>query len=525
MGNWPAVAHHDSSALYVAPTHPAVGDPVVLRVGTDPAAEVQAVFVRSVDNGEPHHHPLQRAGLDELGQWWQVELTMPNPSMTYRFLLDLPGGAQYLTQAGLVGREVPDAHDFRLLAHGQAPQWAVDGVVYQVFCDRFAPGGVELPDPLPAWVVPASWDTPVAANTPDGVRQLYGGTLWGIRDHLDHLVELGVDVLYLTPFFPANSNHRYDSTTFEHVDPFLGGDEALRALCSSARERGIRVIGDLTLNHTGVEHEWFRAALADRRGAEAGFYLFEETADGLGYDCFWGVPSLPRLDHRNAELRRRLYDGPDSVVARYVRDFGLSGWRIDVAHAAGIHREVDLNAQVAQLTRRTLDELARHSGEQYYLVAEVNHDPSRGLQGDGWQATMAYAGFTRPVWSWLGGAVEAQWGVPIRLAQGGGAALVDQVTDFGATIPWDSRLAGLNLLDSHDTARFRTAGGATRRGWVLRSWWRCPASRWSSPATSSALRAAGWRIPVVPSRGPASATRRCSPGTAACSRCAASTRR
>jgi alpha-glucosidase len=98
--------------------------------------------------------------------------------------------------------------------------------------------------------------------------QLYGGDLQGIVEHLDHLVDLGVTVLYLTPFFPARSNHRYDASTFDVVDPVLGGDEGLAALLDAAHARGLRVVGDLTTNHTGDAHEWFLAAVADPAAPE-----------------------------------------------------------------------------------------------------------------------------------------------------------------------------------------------------------------------------------------------------------------
>src|SRR5207253_3217763 len=79
----------------------------------------------------------------------------------------------------------------------------------------------------------------------------------GVEAHLDHIESLGANVIYLTPVFPAGSTHRYDSTTFERVDPLLGGDEALASLTRAAHARGIRVISDLTTNHTGDKHEWF----------------------------------------------------------------------------------------------------------------------------------------------------------------------------------------------------------------------------------------------------------------------------
>ena len=119
-----------------------------------------------------------------------------------------------------------------------------------------------------------SWDDPPTGRGKETPFELYGGDLGGIEARLDHVERLGADLLYLTPFFPAGSTHRYDASSFEHVDPLLGGDEALRSLVRAAHARGMRVVGDLTLNHSGKGHEWF--------AGERDFYHFDESAPG-GY--------------------------------------------------------------------------------------------------------------------------------------------------------------------------------------------------------------------------------------------------
>ena len=105
---------------------------------------------------------------------------------------------------------------------------------YQIFPDRFARGSTgssQQPDrATPDWAIEADWDTPVLADGRQAVYQLYRGDLQGVTEHLDHLEALGVNLLYLTPVFPARSSHRYDANTFDHVDPILGGDAALATL-------------------------------------------------------------------------------------------------------------------------------------------------------------------------------------------------------------------------------------------------------------------------------------------------------
>ena len=231
---------------------------------------------------------------------------------------------------------------------------------------------------------------------PEVESQLYGGTLDGIAERLDHLTGLGATLLYLTPVFEARSNHRYDAVSFDRVDPLLGGDAALSRLLDAAHRVGLRVVGDLTTNHTGEHHDWFEAARADAGSAERGFYRF---GDDDTYESWLGVASLAQArPHLERELARRLYDGPDSVVARWLRE-GLDGWRVDVANMTGRLGADDLAHQVARAVRRTIADV-RADG---WLLAEHGHDASLDLDGTGWHGTMDYAGFTRPVWCWLNG--------------------------------------------------------------------------------------------------------------------------
>ena len=119
-------------------------------------------------------------------------------------------------------------------------------MVYQIFPDRFARSAAAADRPLPDWAIPCDWDTPVAVSRPETPYQFYGGDLDGIIERLDHIAGLGANTVYLTPVFPARSNHRYDAAAFDRVDPLLGGDEALRRLADAVRARGWRLIGDLT---------------------------------------------------------------------------------------------------------------------------------------------------------------------------------------------------------------------------------------------------------------------------------------
>jgi alpha-glucosidase len=353
----------------------------------------------------------------------------------------------------------PDTGAFRTPVpfEHRLPSWVADQVGYQVFPDRFA--RTESGATPPGWAHHADWDDQVVHKGPDVPHQWYGGTLDGVTEHLDHLDHLGATLLYLTPVFEARSTHRYDAISFARVDPLLGGDAALDRLIHAAHARGLRLMGDLTTNHTGDHHEWFLRALADPRSVERGFYRFRDD----GYAAWLDIPTLPKLDHSSPELARRLYDGRDSVVARWLRQ-GLDGWRIDVANMTGRLGADDLAHQVATTIRRTFDLVRRDA----WLLAEHGHDASLDLLGQGWHGTMDYAGFTRPVWCWLNGGFPAGPGIPHGLDYLGlpvdipvlpAQAAVATMRDAHGAMPWTSWLSSTMHLDSHDTPRFRTVTG------------------------------------------------------------------
>ncbi|MFZ1288141.1 MAG: glycoside hydrolase family 13 protein, partial [Candidatus Phosphoribacter sp.] len=313
--------------------------------------------------------------------------------------------------------------------------------------------------PVPDWATAARWNEPVVVDPPrEGGRQFFGGDLDGITEHLDYIAALGADVVYLTPVFPGRSNHRYDAHTFSTVDPVLGGDEALRRLTAAAHARGIRVLGDFTSNHTGVTHEWFVAAQADPQAPERHFYFFDD--DG-GYAAWLGVPSLPKLDHSSPLLRQRLFEDPDGVVRRWLGPAGgLDGWRVDVANMTGRHGSDDLYHEVAREMRRA----SVAAKPDALVIAEHCHDVSTDLTGDGWHGVMNYAGFTRPVWTWLTDPTTPDGprdflGQPVRVPRLPGSLVAEAMVDFSSRIPWSLFVRSFILLGSHDTSRIHTLVG------------------------------------------------------------------
>jgi alpha-glucosidase len=448
-----AQAHHDGSPLYLSDTALELGGSAEVAVRVPRKLAVDAISVRVVVDAEPRYVAARRDRADDDAVWWRAELPIDNPVVRYRFLVEGAGAPLWLHAAGTSDIDLTDATDFVVTTALRPPDWLATSIGYQIFPDRFARSGASYA--APPWALPAQWDDAVDPTRGVGVRQWFGGDLGGIEAHLDHLDHLGVDLLYLTPVFPARSNHRYDAATFDTIDPWLGGDAAFASLIDAAHRRRMRVIGDLTTNHTGDHHEWFRRAQADASSVEAGFYLFDEHPHG--YHSWSGVPSLPKLDHRSAELRHRLYDGDESAAARWMHPpYGLDGWRVDCANVTARLADVDLNREVARTLRRQMT----RTNPDAWLVAEHCYDASSDLTGDGWHGVMAYQWFGRPLWSWLGGGRGYSLMSPRPLPRYDGTQMVRAMRALSSGIPWSAVTASMTMLDSHDTARFRSVVGS-----------------------------------------------------------------
>ncbi|MER5336009.1 alpha-amylase family glycosyl hydrolase [Micromonospora sp. NPDC002717] len=219
---------------------------------------------------------------------------------------------------------------------GAATGWWTRAVIYQVYPRSFAD------------------------SDGDGI-----GDLPGITARLDHLVELGVDAVWLSPFYPSpQADAGYDVADYRDVDPLFGGLADADRLIAEAHSRGLRVIVDLVPNHTSSAHRWFTAALAAAPGSpERDRYVFR---DGLGPDgdrppndwqSVFGGPAWTRVtdpDGRPGQWYLHLFDTgqPDLNwdnpevraefldVLRFWLDRGVDGFRVDVAH--GLIKQADL---------------------------------------------------------------------------------------------------------------------------------------------------------------------------------------
>jgi alpha-glucosidase len=433
-----AEPHHDGSDQYVVERPDEPGGTATVRLRVPRGTAVDQVGLRYVHDGEARVLAATIDAETETETWWRASLPALANGTRYRWLLTGGDfGFAWLNGFGIAPYEVADADDFVFSLDRGGPDWHLGSVVYEIYPDRFASTGLDVEPP--GWAIPRKWGEPPTGRGWKSGREWFGGDLPGIEAHLDHVESLGANVIYMTPVFPAGSTHRYDATSFDRVDPLLGGDEALASLLRAAHARGLRVIGDLTTNHTGVGHDWFVAREP---------YYFVDESLPLGYEAWMGVRSLPKLNWGSDDLRRRML-----AVARRWLDFGLDGWRIDVANMTGRLHGDDVNAEVARALRGVLQ-------EDELLVAEQFHDFRADVAPGLWHGVMNYSGFLKPAWAWLRGPKPPKLDLPVELPRFTGEQSVASMRAFRAGVPWQATLHSWPLLDSHDVARFSSVTGS-----------------------------------------------------------------
>ena len=163
----------------------------------------------------------------------------------------------------------------------------------------------------------------------------FGGDIEGIISKLDDLKRLGISCIYLNPIGEAASNHRYNTSDYKKVDPFLGNNEDFKRLCQLAKERRIHVILDGVYSHTGDDSVYFNKKgnyeePGAYQGEESKYYDWYDFNEDGTYKSWWGFETLPEVNELNEKFVDYIITGEDSVIKHWLK-LGASGFRLDVA--------------------------------------------------------------------------------------------------------------------------------------------------------------------------------------------------
>lgn len=317
------------------------------------------------------------------------------------------------------------------------PDWVKNAVFYQIFPDRFAwSPKVEKPSNFEPW------------DSEPTVHGFKGGDLMGVVEKLDYLQDLGINAIYFNPIFQSASNHRYHTHDYYQVDPLLGGNEAFKLLVEEAHKRDIKIVLDGVFNHASRGFFQFNHIMEVGKDSPYvdWFHIHDYPLNAFegkpNYECWWGLPALPKLNTDNPQVRRYIFD-----IARYWIEQGADGWRLDVPF------EIDDDE-----FWREFRDVVKTANPEAYIVGEIPCEAQRWMAGDQFDAVMNYQ-ITHAALGFFGGKQ-----IDYELASGMmGLGEAEKYTaenfakrteELLQIYPYEFALAQMNLLDSHDMPRF-----------------------------------------------------------------------
>ncbi len=375
---------------------------------------------------------MTKSFFDSEAEYYSVSVPLTDTRFSYIFKLCCSDGkVRYLSEEGLSDSYDNSLGYFSFFQYTsqfdcdsmKIPEWVNTAVCYQIFPERFSIGTVSKE----MGYINAPW------GTKPNPKSFFGGDLWGIKEKLDYIEELGANVIYLTPVFCSPTNHKYEITDYENVDPAFGGNTALKELADEAHKRGMRIVLDGVFNHCSSRHPFFLDA--KEKGVASPYYnWFLWTPDG-GYRTFGSVKTMPKLNTGNPELIAYF-----SRIAAYWMDFcGVDGWRLDVSD------------EISHRFLRAFREAVLGKNPKAIIIGEDWHRAVRYLNGDEYDGIMNYA-LTKACLDLLAFKTIDSAGFRDRLVR----------LYHSYSIAADQKM--LNLLGSHDTERFLTrVDGDTQR--------------------------------------------------------------
>jgi glycosidase len=456
--------------------------------------DVEKIFV-VIREGEGADRSIEMApaGEDPALEYRRATLDLAAPGGPVRFTFRYVDGGKelYVTPHGKTEQTpAPEArftYTPQALPVFEVPEWAQNGVIYQIFCDRFRNGDAandpQFTEPMYAGrtALPASGKTnteyfhlvknwkdiqglvtsPYRTDGRPDYYSFYGGDIAGVREKLPYLQDLGVTILYFNPLNVARSNHKYDPCDYLKLDPHFADDATFKAFVQDAHARGIRIIVDMAYNHTGDCHfafldswqqgpqsphyDWYEwKKWPAPGGAVPGNQAFK--ADDY-YACWWGFGIHPELnfdlgrvqnqenalrDAKQAQVNQALVDYVLDSARYWIGDLGIDGFRLDVPN------------EVPFWFWAMFRDAVRHYKKDAYLVGEIWGNAAEWIRPDVFDATMNYKFFRDPVQKFLG------------QGQGNAATFDRELAPGRWQYPQQAVAAQMNLVDSHDTVRYAT---------------------------------------------------------------------
>ncbi len=354
-------------------------------------------------------------------------------------------------------------------------EWIQKGVFYQIFCDRFCNGNSEINPDFNEW-----YYSPQKNKLSPAVRQqqyflekdwskinflkensakkhsvFYGGDLFGVREKLPYLKDIGVTIIYFNPLVKSESNHKYDTYDYFSIDPHFGENSEFKILVQEAHQKGISIILDFAFNHVGVGFFAFQDCLKNGKNSEYSnwfdchqYPLPEKIPDDFKasdyYQCWWGHATLPDLNYdldrqhpaenyisdiKDANVNKPLVDYLLKVVEFWLIEMDIDGFRLDVPN------------EVPFWFWKLFKDKVKFLKPNAYLIGEIWHNATEWLDNY-FDAVMNYSYFREPVLQYF---ALQNWSTEKFVS-----VVLEGLHHYG----FCNLSLMMNLLDSHDTHRF-----------------------------------------------------------------------
>ncbi len=181
------------------------------------------------------------------------------------------------------------------------PHWFKHAIIYHILIDRFA-----------------GYNPHGNPNQP----VFLGGNLNGILNKLPYLKKLGINTLWISPFYKTSAYHGYHITDFNQVDPHFGSEQDLKKLIDTVHHQNMHIIADFVPNHCSIYHPFFQQALFDKHSSYRHWFYF--TRWPHTYRCFLSVKELPKINLKHPPAREHILN-----AAKKWLNLGLDGYRLD----------------------------------------------------------------------------------------------------------------------------------------------------------------------------------------------------
>lgn len=399
-----------------------------IRTAKNDIDNVSLIYGDKYEWEKRQRKPMVKIFTDELFDYYETDLSLPQKRYVYIFELEKANKKAIYSENGLTedfDYERGYLYQFQFPFINETdvhvvPQWAKSAVFYQIFPERFCNGDVSRnPSNVCNW-----------SNKPKH-NSYHGGDLQGIIQNLDYIKELGVTAVYLTPIFTSPTNHKYDTTDYMEIDPAFGTKEELKVLITKLHAMNIKIVFDAVFNHSGSQFFAWQDVLKHGKHSKyaSWYHLLEDTVKTkpINYRAFAFCTDMPKLNTYNHEVREYLLN----VAQYWITEFNIDGWRLDVSD------EID------HVFWRDFRKVVKMAKADAIIIGENWHDSFAWLQGDQFDSVMNYS-ITNTCINFF--AEDSL--TPTQFSQRIASILMRNTKQVNEVM--------LNLLDSHDTARFLT---------------------------------------------------------------------